>query len=229
MLDAVGSDPGPRVFVVVPVHDRCDLTRACLDSLAVQTYVRRTIVVVDDGSTDGTPDMLSSDFPDAVVLNGDGNLWWAGATNLGVAWVLGHAEVRDLVLTMNNDSVAGLDYLARLVASSLEHPHALIGSVSAPDDAPDVITEGAVRFNRVTGPTSMAAQARALTSGGCTPPICSPVAAPSSRSSCSGRWDCTMPVGCLITEPTTSFPCGRRPPATNYLSTRAASSSARSR
>ncbi len=151
MLDAVGSDPGPRVFVVVPVHDRCDLTRACLDSLAVQTYVRRTIVVVDDGSTDGTPDMLSSDFPDAVVLNGDGNLWWAGATNLGVAWVLGHAEVRDLVLTMNNDSVAGLDYLARLVASSLEHPHALIGSVSAPDDAPDVITEGAVRFNRVTG------------------------------------------------------------------------------
>lgn len=149
MQDA--GNPDPQVFVVIPVHDRCGLTRACLGSLAKQTYRRQTVIVVDDGSTDGTAGMLATEFTEAVVLHGNGRLWWAGATNLGVRWALERAETQDLVLTMNNDSTVDPEYLERLVGTSRERPHALIGSACVPDAEPGTITEAAVRFNRLTG------------------------------------------------------------------------------
>jgi GT2 family glycosyltransferase len=141
----------PHVFIVIPVHDRRTLTQACLESIAVQSYPSWTAIVVDDGSTDGTADMLAELFPGVVVLHGDGSLWWAGATNLGVRWAMARADVADLVLTLNNDAVVGPDYLEKLVRTADAHRHALIGSAVASDEDPTVIVDAAVRFNRLTG------------------------------------------------------------------------------
>jgi GT2 family glycosyltransferase len=93
---------GPRIFAVIPVHNRVDQTLRCLRSLSTGT-VTATAVVVDDGSTDGTAWAVAHAHPDAVVLRGDGDLWWAGATNLGVEHAL--ANGADYVLTLNNDGV----------------------------------------------------------------------------------------------------------------------------
>lgn len=38
-----------------------------------------------------------------VVLNGDEDLWWAGATNLGIKYVLENIKDSDFILTLNND------------------------------------------------------------------------------------------------------------------------------
>jgi GT2 family glycosyltransferase len=93
---------GPTIFAVVPVHNRVRQTLRCLEALAAGT-VPATPVVVDDGSTDGTDRAVARAHPDAVVLRGDGSLWWAGATNVGVEHAL--ANGADYVLTLNNDSV----------------------------------------------------------------------------------------------------------------------------
>src|SRR5579884_3101587 len=54
-------DRGPAVSVVVPVRNRRDLLRRCLDALAAQTFADHEVIVVDDGSTDGAGDEARRD------------------------------------------------------------------------------------------------------------------------------------------------------------------------
>ena len=112
----------PHVYVVIPVHDRLEFTRACLSHLLADPAAQAaTIVVVDDGSTDGTRDALPAEFP-ITMIPGGGDLWWAGAMNLGVGWVLGHAGEDDVVVTLNNDTVPPSDYLERLLTRPRGRP-----------------------------------------------------------------------------------------------------------
>jgi hypothetical protein len=66
----------PRVSVVVPVRDRRRLLRRCLDGLAAQTYEAFEVVVVDDGSTDGSAEEAVADAragrPVRVIAGGGG-------------------------------------------------------------------------------------------------------------------------------------------------------------
>lgn len=116
----------PSVAVVVPVHDGFEQTRRFLDSFRNVDYFHRTIIVVDDGSTDGTSAFLRRDFPDVVVLAGNGNLWWAGATNKGVRFALQRRF--DFVLTINNDTTVQPDFLRRLVETATANPRTIVGS-----------------------------------------------------------------------------------------------------
>ena len=104
------------IRVVIPVHDRLALTRACLASLRAQTFRDFVVYIVDDGSTDGTFEALRADHPEVIVLRGNGHLWWAGATNRGVGRALREAGPSDYVLTLNNDAVAPADYLEKMVS-----------------------------------------------------------------------------------------------------------------
>jgi GT2 family glycosyltransferase len=105
----------PKVFAVIPVHNRVEQTLRCLEALSAGT-VATTAVVVDDGSTDGTADAVTRRHPGAVLLRGDGDLWWAGATNLGVAHALAHGA--DFVLTLNNDGVLASAAVEALLEST---------------------------------------------------------------------------------------------------------------
>ncbi len=50
----------PAVSVVIPFHNNCRFVNRCLDSVLTQTLREIEIVCVDDGSTDGTPELLSA-------------------------------------------------------------------------------------------------------------------------------------------------------------------------
>ena len=69
------------VYIVIPCFNRKKLTRGCLQALENQTYKDFKVIVVDDGSTDGTANMITREFPETILLFGDGNLFWTGATN----------------------------------------------------------------------------------------------------------------------------------------------------
>jgi GT2 family glycosyltransferase len=100
----------PRVSVIIPTWNGCELLRAALGSLRLQTFSDFESVVVDNGSRDGTVAMLEAEFPDVVVVRFAENRGFAVAANAGVRASRG----RYLVL-LNNDVEAEPKWLEAIV------------------------------------------------------------------------------------------------------------------
>lgn len=117
-----------KLFIVIPVHNRRQFTHACLQSLQAQTRADFSVIVVDDSSTDGTRAMIEAEFPATIVLEGDGNLYWTRATNLGVEYALEHDA--HSVMTLNNDTVPTPDFIEQMTFAAARNPTALIGALA---------------------------------------------------------------------------------------------------
>ena len=115
------------IYIVIPVHNRKSFTKDCIQSLQNQTYKDHKIIIVNDGSTDGTKEMLETEFPDVIVIHGDGNLFWTKAINLGIRKAL--ALGAEYVFTLNNDTVAKSDLLEKMMEWAVKTPNALLGSL----------------------------------------------------------------------------------------------------
>ncbi|MFO7256792.1 MAG: glycosyltransferase family 2 protein [Bacteroidota bacterium] len=139
------------IYVCIPVHNRVRLLRECLRSFREQTNQNFQIIVTDDGSTDGTEEMLASEYPEVIVLKGDGNLWWTGAINKAVSHALTLCKDDDYILVINDDLEVPPDYIANYYALAEKYPNSLIGSVITDFDDRDVIVSGGVVINWFTG------------------------------------------------------------------------------
>ena len=111
---------------MIPVHNRMEYTRDCIVSLQGQIPLDQ-IIIVDDGSTDSTKEMLSTRFPQVVVLSGDGNLFWTAAINMGIRHALKLGA--DYVMTLNNDTIASETFLADMMRWAKQHPNSLLGAL----------------------------------------------------------------------------------------------------
>ncbi len=140
------------ISIVIPVHNRLEYTRQCLICLSVQTYQNYQIIVVDDGSTDGTDMMINQAFPSVIVLKGDGNLWWTEATNWGIRYAQKTQDKRqeNFVLTLNDDTRVAPDYLQTMLDAYRKHKPCLIGSVSVDSDNPEKLEYAGASFELYT-------------------------------------------------------------------------------
>lgn len=120
------------IYIVIPVHNRRHYTLGCLACLSRQTVTTQQVIVIDDGSTDGTREQIRINFPNTIVLTGDGSLWWAGATNLGIRYVLQTFSLTDddFILTLNDDTKVDPGYLSSLLTAYQAHKPCIVGSVS---------------------------------------------------------------------------------------------------
>ncbi len=116
----------PSVAVCVPVFNKIKLTLRFLESFASVKYTNYRMIIIDDGSKDGTKEILADQHPDVVVLQGDGNLWWTGGTNKGVEYALENNF--DYVLTINNDCRVDPDFLTYLVETAERTPKSIVGN-----------------------------------------------------------------------------------------------------
>lgn len=77
------------VSVVIPVYNSEKYLEECLNSVLDQTYENIEIIVVDDGSTDSSPDILKK-YSDSVIVLSQKNGGLASALNLGISKMKGH-------------------------------------------------------------------------------------------------------------------------------------------
>ena len=93
-----------RIATLLTCHNRKSKTHDCLISLAkVERKCQIDVFLTDDGSTDGTADMIKKEFPEVHLINGDGFLYW----NRGMytAWKEAMKEDYDYFLLLNDDVV----------------------------------------------------------------------------------------------------------------------------
>jgi GT2 family glycosyltransferase len=95
-------------------------TLACLSSLAKVRDPACRVLVVDNGSTDNSVELIRSGFPEVAVLPLAGNAGYAGGNNAGFAWMERQGATR--VVFLNNDTVVDAGFLAPLVDALVLDP-----------------------------------------------------------------------------------------------------------
>ena len=136
----------PRVTVIVlnwcNEHD----TEACLESLAASRYEELTVLLVDNGSPDGSGDRLHARFPETPYLQTGANLGYAAGNNRGMEWALERGA--DYLLVLNNDTVVDAGCVARLVDTAESHGAAVVAPQIRYFDEPDRVWYGGGVFSR---------------------------------------------------------------------------------
>jgi N-acetylglucosaminyl-diphospho-decaprenol L-rhamnosyltransferase len=113
----------PIVTVVIVNYNTRDETTACVRSLYATTALPFELVIVDNGSTDGSADALAAAFPEAIVDAAGENLGFAAGVNRGVA-----AGRAPWVVLLNPDTVVLPGAIDSLVDFAHERPaHGLYG------------------------------------------------------------------------------------------------------
>jgi GT2 family glycosyltransferase len=113
----------PRCSIVIPAHNRAGLTRACLDALLANTSVDGgfEVIVVDDASTDSTPQLLSGYGEPVRTVRLDSNCGFASACNAGA-----RAAGSEYLVFLNNDTEVRQGWLGALAAYADAHPEAAV-------------------------------------------------------------------------------------------------------
>jgi GT2 family glycosyltransferase len=112
----------PRIDVVVLSWNRREDTLRCLRSLRSATYPHLGLVVVDNGSADGSPDAVASEVAEAVLVRLDENHGFSGGVNAGIRTALERGA--DGVVLLNNDMAVEPGFVEPLVAASAADPQA---------------------------------------------------------------------------------------------------------
>jgi len=109
----------PRVSIIIVNWNGLEHLETCLDSLHGQTFKDFEVVLVDNGSQDGSVNFLRKRYPWVRLVELMENSGFASGNNIGLQDASG-----DYIVTLNNDTRVEPDWLAKLVAVADDHPTA---------------------------------------------------------------------------------------------------------
>ena len=140
-----------RVEIVAPVHNRRDITLQCLKSLSRidSAGLEVHIIIVDDGSSDGTSEAIRNEYPGVEIIAGSGDLWFTEGTNVGVRAALEHDP--KYILTINDDAVFDSSFLVHMVETAENNYRSIVGSLLLLWDTPHKLFQVAPVWNTWTG------------------------------------------------------------------------------
>jgi GT2 family glycosyltransferase len=121
----------PLVSIVLVNYNGRDFLEPCLHSLLDQTYQPIEIILVDNGSTDGSVEFVQTRFPSVRIVESERNLGFAEGNNAGFAQANG-----EYVALLNNDTVVEENWLSTLVDRIRNGDLALVCSQVITDGVP---------------------------------------------------------------------------------------------
>ncbi|MBK9284928.1 MAG: glycosyltransferase family 2 protein [Sphingobacteriaceae bacterium] len=127
-----------KIVVLIPTYNRKEQLIQLLKQLLVKGYYGQytfEIVVVVDGSQDGTLETLEKEFKQIHVVKGNGNWWYTKSMNEGFKYA--DKLNPHFVLTLNDDIKLESDYLQKMIKAIHQSPsNSIIGSVSLTENNP---------------------------------------------------------------------------------------------
>lgn len=109
----------PLASVVIPNWNGAHHLPVCLDALRAQTYPHLEVILVDNGSTDGSQELVTELYPEVRLLALEENLGLTGGNNLGF-----RAAQGPILISLNNDTEADDRFVESLVMALVERPEA---------------------------------------------------------------------------------------------------------
>ena len=103
----------PKIITILINWNQEEDTTECLYSLRESNYKNNKVVVVDNGSIDGSIDVIKKKFPEATVIKNGKNLGFSGGNNVGIKYAM--KERPDYIFLLNNDTIIDKDMLNKLV------------------------------------------------------------------------------------------------------------------
>ena len=100
----------PKVSIIIPHWNGIDILTECLESLTLTEYDNFEIIVVDNASTDGSPDLVTLNFPQINLVENSENFGYAGGCNRGAKIANG-----EYLVFLNNDTIQEPNWLFPLV------------------------------------------------------------------------------------------------------------------
>ena len=108
-----------RILTIVVTYNGLKWMDSCLESLR-RSECPTDVMLIDNCSTDGTPDYVKEHFPEVNLVQSDANLGFGQANNVGLKYALEHGY--DYVYLLNQDAWVMPDTLGRMVEAMSANP-----------------------------------------------------------------------------------------------------------
>jgi GT2 family glycosyltransferase len=143
----------PHLSIIIPIYNRLPVTREGLSYMqpALDAYhalpdaqkpFSVDIIVVDDGSRDGSAEWIMAHHPSITVVKTPGDLWWTGSANFGVQYAMANRTDLAGIIMQNDDVVVEKDWMIRMIEAIINQPRAIIGCATTTPEKKDLIQFG---------------------------------------------------------------------------------------
>ena len=116
----------PLVYIVILNWNGLKESLACLDSISQMKYQNYKVVVVDNGSADGSVEEIHNKFPKIIIIKNEENLGFSGGCNIGIRHALN--EQAESIWLLNNDTLVTENALLELCKFQYQEGCDLVGS-----------------------------------------------------------------------------------------------------
>ena len=149
-MEPIPDAPAPRFAIIILNWNGGADTQACIDSIQRLTPSPTWLIVADNGSSDGSLEILRSRHSEIILIENGTNLGFSGGNNAGIRLALELGA--DWILLINNDTVAPENLLTKFHEATCNHPHAgILGATVLFQEPSDTIWFAGQNAGLLTG------------------------------------------------------------------------------
>lgn len=135
--------PKPEVSILIVTWNARQLLERCLPAILAQTARDNELIVVDNGSTDDTADLVATLAPKSILIRSPANLHFAAGNNLGMTRCRGR-----YVALLNNDCVPEPTWLERSLHAAESVRAGMVATRQLRADQPDTVDSAGIALDR---------------------------------------------------------------------------------